>query len=173
MQKSVKAAAATAAAAVLLIISLIFPTASADASSRSASARSKTYRVGANVMCGVNRTNAGYSGISCDYINAVSKYTGDRYVYVAGTEEELFRKLKDGDIDIIPCVTDRTRRYYEELLGGGDGELFSATGNAIISRFGGIYVYDKGKYGDTVMNDTAAIRKMTIGYLVSDESRFL
>lgn len=172
MQKSLKNAAAAAAVTVLLVISFIFPTVSAGASPRSVSSRPKTYKVGANVMCGIKRTDAGYSGLSCDYINAISKYTGDKYVYVNGTEEELFRKLKDGEIDVIPCVTDRTRRHFEELLGGEDGELFSVTGNAIVSRFAGIYVYDKGEYGDTVMNDTAAIRKMTIGYLVSDEQRF-
>lgn len=171
MQKGCKRKRIVTAALWLLIAGyiccLMFPGVSAAASSRS-----RTYKVGANEMFGVNETDAGYSGLACDYLNAVSKYTGDRFVYVSGTEEELFEMLKNGEVDLLPCVTDKTRKYYEGLLGGGEGELFDNTGNALISRFGAVYVYDKGKFADTVLNDVSAIRKMNIGYLVSDKQRF-
>ncbi|MDE6727229.1 MAG: transporter substrate-binding domain-containing protein, partial [Oscillospiraceae bacterium] len=159
----------TIAAAVVLslIILLIFPPTAGFASSKA-----RTYKVGANVMFGISKTDAGYSGLACDYLNAISKYTGDKFTYVDGTEEELFRMLKSGEIDLIPCVTETERAYFETLLGGSDGDTFKATRNAIVSRFGAIYVYDKGTHGDIVLNDVSAIRRMNIGYLVTDKPRY-
>ena len=146
MQKIHKLKAA-AAVALTLAIFLTFPLVCAFAS-----AKPRTYKVGANEMFGINKTDAGYAGIACDYLNAIAKYTGDKYTYVYGSEEELFRKLKDGEIDLIPCVTDHDRTYYEALFGGEEGELFQKTNNALISRFSAVYVYDKGSFKDTVLN---------------------
>lgn len=167
MQKITKRASAAALASLMLVIFLIFPTNEAGASTRTHS-----FKVGANVMFGVNKTDAGYTGLACDYLNAISKYTGDRFEYVEGTEEQLFRMLKNGEIDIIPCATESERAYYEKLLGGSGGDMFTSTKNALISRFGAVYVYDKGRFADTVMDDVAAIRRMNIGYLKSDTQRF-
>lgn len=165
MQKTLKTA--SAAAALMLFIFMIFPITKAGASSKT-----RTYKVGANVMFGVNKTDAGYTGLACDYLNAISRYTGDRFEYVEGTEEQLFRMLKNREIDIIPCATESERAYYEALLGGSGENTFVKTKNALISRFGAVYVYDKGKFGDTVMDDVSAIRRMNIGYLKSDTQRF-
>lgn len=165
MQKALKTA--SAAAALMLIVFLIFPITKAEAFSKT-----RTYKVGANVMFGVNKTDAGYTGLACDYLDAISRYTGDRFEYVEGTEEQLFRMLKNREIDIIPCATESERAYYEALLGGSNESTFVKTKNALISRFGAVYVYDKGKFGDTVMDDVSAIRRMNIGYLKSDTQRF-
>lgn len=163
-----KARKIVAAALLSLIVFLMIPPTSGTASSKA-----RTYKVGANVMFGVSKTDAGYSGLACDYLNAISKYTGDRFAYVDGTEEELFRMLKSGEIDLIPCVTESERIYYESLLGGGNGEdLFAPTRNTLLSRFGAVYVYDGGKYGDVVLGDISALRHMSIGYLVSDKPRY-
>lgn len=170
MQKTRKQKAAAAGIVLMLIIYLLILPARAFASGRARASR--TYKVGSNVMFGVNKTDSGYSGISFDYLNAISRYTGDKYVFVEGTEEELFRMLKNGDIDFIPCVTEYDREYYEKLLGGENGELFKKTGNSLISRFSAVYVYDKGEYADTVLNDVSAIRHMSIGYLVSDSQEY-
>lgn len=166
MQKICKLKAA-AGVALALVIFLMFPLVSAFAS-----AKTKTYKVGANEMFGINKTDSGYSGIACDYLNAISKYTGDKYTYVYGSEDELFEMLKSGEIDFIPCVTEHDRAYYENLLGNGETELFKKTGNSLISRFSAVYVYDKGEFGDTVLNDVSSIRRMNIGYLVSDEQKY-
>lgn len=150
-----------------LAISLMLPLNSAFASSRA-----KTYRIGANAMFGVNKTDNGYSGLTCSYINAISRYNDDKYIYVEGTAAELFEKLKNGDIDVIPCVTEAECKTYESILGGADGELFKKTGNSLISRFSAVYVYDGGAFADTVYNDAAAVRRMKIGYLAEDEQSY-
>lgn len=168
MRKTLKTASAFAV--LMLFVFCIFsisPTATAFASSKT-----RTYKVGANVMFGVTKTDAGYTGMAWDYLNAISRYTGDRFEYVEGTEEQLFRMLKNGEIDIIPCATESERAYYEALLGGNNENTFVKTKNAIISRFGAVYVYDKGAFGGTVMNDVSTIRQMNIGYLKSDRQRF-
>ena len=161
----------TAGTALILVLLLIILSMPASASARTAMPR--TYRVGANEMFGVNKTDSGYSGISFDYLNALSRYTGDNYIFVEGSEAELFFKLKNGQIDLIPCVTEYDREYYESVFSGeSDIEMFRKTGNALISRFGAVYVYDKGGYRDTVMNDVSVIRHMKIGYLESDKARY-
>lgn len=162
IRKSKTAAVMTAA---VMLLSLIF-TVSAP---RIVSADAVTYKVGANPVFGVNKTDSGYSGLTCDYLNAISQYTGDKFTYIDGSAEELFQMLKDGEIDVIPCITKSEREYYENLLGGAGGSLFKETGNALISRFGAVCVYDNGDYADTVLNDAETIRKMTIGYLSEDE----
>ena len=173
MQKTHKLKAAAALTALTLILVLMISPVTAFASARSSRmATTKAYKVGANEMFGINKTDSGYSGIAFDYLNAISRYTGDRYIYVDGTEEELFRKLKNGEIDLIPCVTEYERAYYEKLCGGANSNLFKTTGNSLISRFSAVYVYDKGEYGDTVMNDVSAIRHMNIGYLDSDKQEY-
>ena len=168
MRKFCKYVSAAIMSAAMLVVFFSFP-----ASRASASSKTHTYRVGANVMFGVNKTDAGYTGLGCDYLNAIAKYTGDRFEYVDGTEEQLFRMLQNHEIDIIPCAMESELDYYENLLGGGeDGELFSLTRNALISRYGAVYVSDFGHFGDTVLNDVSAIRHMNIGFLKSDTQRF-
>lgn len=139
----------------------------------SASTKVKTYRIGANVMHGVNETELGFSGLTCDYLNAVSKYTGDSFTYVGGTTDELFEMLKNGGINALACVTSDELEYYEKLLGGTKEEpLFKKTGAAIISRFSAVYVYDEGRFGDMILGDVSAIRRMKIGYQEADEHRY-
>lgn len=153
----------------VLILSLALPLKSALASS---SSKARTYRIGANTLYGVNKTEDGYSGLACSYINAISRYNSDKYIYVEGTAEELFKKLKNGEIDVIPCVTETDRDMYERLLGGADGSLFKKVGSALFLQFNAVYTYDKGEYADTVYNDVSAIRRMKIGYLAEDEQRY-
>lgn len=167
MQKTHKLRTAATMLALMFLISLALSSVTAFAAPRS-----RTFRVGANVMFGVSKTDAGYSGIAFDYLNAISRYTGDKYTFVEGTEEELFRKLKNGEIDLIPCVTEQERARYESLFGDGGEELFAKTGSSLISRFGAVYVYDNGTYCDTVLNDAKAIRRMNIGYLDFDKDRY-
>ncbi|MDE6731517.1 MAG: EAL domain-containing protein [Oscillospiraceae bacterium] len=169
MRKTLKTAPIFAIMALLVFCIFFTPTMTASASSKT-----RTYKVGANVMFGVTKTDAGYTGLACDYLNAISRYTGDKFEYVEGTEEQLFRMLKTGEIDIIPCATESERAYYEMLLmGSGIGNVtFTATRNALISRFGAVYVYDKGAFGETIMNDVSTIRRMKIGYLKSDYQRY-
>lgn len=163
----IKSAAAFSIA--VFLISLMLPLKSAFASS---SSKARTYRIGANALYGISKTENGYSGLACSYLNAISKYNNDKYIYVEGTAQELFEKLKSGEIDVIPCVTETERDMYERLLGGENGSLFKKAGSALSLQFNAVYTYDNGAFADTTYNDVSAIRRMKIGYLAEDEQSY-
>ncbi len=125
----------------------------------------KTYVVGVCGKFGVIRTNTGISGLACDYVDQFAKYTGNRFTYIDGMPGELFDMLRDGEIDLIPCVSEREL----ELYGGNE---FATAGFSLITKFSAIYVYDKGEQSAVSFNDTLAVRSMRIGYLPEDEGDF-
>ena len=153
--------------AALFIFLLIIPAVNAFAVSGI-----HIYKVGANPIFGINKINDEYSGLSCDYLNAISKYTDDKYTYVDGTPDELFEMLKNGEIDMIPCVTETELSFYESSFGSSVSKLFKQVGTSLVSRFSAVYVYNKGEYSDTVLNDVTSIRRMTIGYLDEDKQSY-
>lgn len=149
----------------VFVMTLMLPPRSAFASS----SKAQTYRIGANPYYGITKTEDGYSGLAYSYMNAISRYSGDKYIYVEGTAGELFEKLKNGEIDAIPCVIESERDMYERLLGGENGSLFKKVGSSLSLQYVAVYTYDKGAHADTVYNDVTAIRRMRIGYLADDE----
>lgn len=44
------------------------------------------------------------SGYSYEYLQKLASYTGWKYEYVYGEWDELFEKLKDGEIDLMAEV---------------------------------------------------------------------
>lgn len=44
------------------------------------------------------------SGYSYEYLQKLASYTGWKYEYVYGEWDELFEKLKDGEIDLMAGV---------------------------------------------------------------------
>lgn len=144
----------------------IFLTAFTPYFAYSAQTRSKIYVVGGNARFGVTETGHGMSGLACDYLEQISKYTDDRFTYKQDTPEKLFEMLADGEIDIIPCVTEKELELYDK-----NGE-FTTAGFSMITKFNAVYVYNKGKNKDVFFNDTDSIKRMKIGYLPEDEDSF-
>lgn len=144
----------------------IFLTAFPPYFAHSAQTRSKTYVVGGNARFGVTETGHGMSGLACDYLDQISKYTDDRFTYKQDTPEKLFEMLADGEIDLIPCVTEKELELYDN-----DG-AFTTAGFSMITKFNAVYVYNKGKNKDVFFNDTDSIKRMKIGYLPEDEDSF-
>ncbi|MCM1165130.1 MAG: EAL domain-containing protein [Lachnospiraceae bacterium] len=153
----------------LALISALFIFLTAFPISRPASAYARSaggaYVVGANAKFGVSETGSGLSGLAVDYLDQISKYTLDRFTYKSGTPEELFEMLREGEIDVIPCVS------AEELGLYGDDSL-AAAGFSMITKFNAVYVYNNGKYKDVSFGDASAISRMKIGYLPEDEGDF-
>lgn len=150
----------------LFLALFIFLTAFPPYFAHSAQTRSKTYVVGGSARFGVTETGHGMSGLACDYLDQISKYTDDRFTYKQGTPEKLFEMLADGGIDIIPCVTEKELELYDK-----DG-AFTTAGFSMITKFDAVYVYNKGKNKDVFFNDTDSIKRMKIGYLPEDEDSF-
>lgn len=126
----------------------------------------QTFVIGANEKFGITETNSGTSGLAYDYLENISKFTSNRFTYKKGSPEELFKMLRDGSVDAIPCVTEKELEVY-----GNSGE-FTSAGFSMITKFNAIYVYNQGKNKDVNFNDTDAIKHMRIGYLIEDEATF-
>lgn len=150
----------------LFLALFIFLTAFPPYFAHSAQTRSKTYVVGASTRFGVTETGHGMSGLACDYLDQISKYTDDRFTYKLDAPEKLFEMLADGEIDIIPCVAEKELELYDK-----DG-AFTTAGFSMITKFNAVYVYNKGKNKDVFFNDTDSIKRMKIGYLPEDEDSF-
>lgn len=56
------------------------------------------------------------SGYGYAYLQKVASYTGWRYEYVPGTWDELYEKLKTGDIDLMAGVAWSEERQSEVLF---------------------------------------------------------
>lgn len=147
--------------ALFVFLTAFSPSITASAYSRA----TKTYVVGANAKFGVTKTSSGTSGLACDYLDQISKYTLNRFTYKDGSPEELFKMLRDGTIDVIPCVNDEEMELY------GDDTL-AAAGFSMITKFNAVYVYNNGSKKDVNFGDASEISHMKIGYLPEDEDDF-
>lgn len=147
--------------ALFVLLTAFSPSITASAYSRA----TKTYVVGANAKFGVTKTNSGTSGLACDYLDQISKYTLNRFTYKHGSPEELFAMLRDGTIDVIPCVN-------EEELGLYGDDTLAVAGFSMITKFNAVYVYNNGAKKDVNFGDASEISHMKIGYLFEDEGDF-
>lgn len=147
--------------ALFVLLTDFSPSITASAYSRA----TKTYVVGANAKFGVTKTNSGTSGLACDYLDQISKYTLNRFTYKDGSPEELFAMLRDGTIDVIPCVN-------EEELGLYGDDTLAVAGFSMITKFNAVYVYNNGAKKDVNFGDASEISHMKIGYLFEDEGDF-
>lgn len=149
----------TALVLALVILLTAFPFIPAQAE------QAKTFVIGANEKFGITETSSGISGLAYDYLEHISKFTTDRFTYKKGSPEELFEMLRNGNIDVIPCVTEKELELY------GNGDIIFA-GFSMITKFNAIYVYNRGKNKDVNYNDADVIKHMKIGYLPEDEATF-
>lgn len=60
--------------------------------------------------------NATKSGYAFDIMQEIANHTGWQYHYVYGSFEELYQKLKNGEIDLLPYVTKTPERTHEVLF---------------------------------------------------------
>lgn len=156
--------------AALVFLVMIVPTAAAAAADSNDS-----YVVGVNQRFGIMRTTSGYVGIGCEYINKISQFSSSSFSYTTDTPKELFERLLDGTVDIIPCVTERELKLYEQLASGDpeDGESsLRLVSMPLFSKFCTISVDGSGIHSDLNFGDEYEIRKLSIGYLLGDEQDF-
>ena len=65
------------------------------------------------------------SGYSYEYLQKLASYTGWKYEYVYGEWDELFAKLKDGEIDLMAGVAYSEDRV--DQIGYPDSEMLNET----------------------------------------------
>ena len=157
----------TVALALILILSAAaFLPVSADTE--------KSYVVGANRRFGAVATPSGYKGAGCEYLDKLAAVSFNRFSYTSDTPEALFKKLVDGTVDIIPCVTESELEKYENYVRGGNGResILTTVPTPLFSKFCTISVLSSGIKSDLEFGNEYEINKLTIGYLVEDEHDF-
>lgn len=85
---------------------------------KNAETKVKTVRVGffeAEGMLFGAQEGKKKSGYCFDYLMHISSYTGWNYEFVYGTYAELYEKLKNGEIDILPYTNKNAEREREVL----------------------------------------------------------
>lgn len=136
----------------------------------SAGATGRTIRVGVNIDYGISTVGGSDTGFARDYLREIQKRTGDTYVYVSGSMQELAKKFASGEIDLIPCVTESERNAWSRVAGesGFSGELTLGS-FSLMTKFSAIYVRSS---SEVTFQDLSALKSKRIGYLTEDKAKY-
>ena len=97
------------------------------------------------------------SGYSYEYLQKLASYTGWKYEYVYGEWDELFEKLKDGEIDLMAGVAYSEDRV--DQIGYPDSEMLNET----------FYIYKDMDDSSMQCGDIASYSGKKIGTLKGDQ----
>ena len=97
------------------------------------------------------------SGYSYEYLQKLASYTGWKYEYVYGEWDELFEKLKDGEIDLMAGVAYSEDRV--DQIGYPDSEMLNET----------FYIYKDTDDSSIQCGDIASYSGKKIGTLKGDQ----
>lgn len=156
----------------VLITALILPVILAAVCGAAHADSEKSYVVGANKRFGAYSASGGYLGAGSEYLDKISSISFNRFSYTSDTPENLFRKLLDGTVDIIPCVTESELGKYEKHITGSDEQTLTLVPLPLFAKYSTITVYKNGASGNTEFGNEYQINKMTIGYLAEDKTDF-
>lgn len=129
--------------------------------------------VGVNPDYGIFSVAGNYSGFALDYLREIKKRTGQNFTFVEGTAPELAAMLAKGEVDIIPCVSDRELIAWQAMTSANSDEPVSLSLSEISLWIKHTAVYARNKGTDSInFNDFATLRKSRIGYLKEDYSKY-
>lgn len=97
------------------------------------------------------------SGYSYEYLQKLASYTGWKYEYVYGEWDELFEKLKDGEIDLMAGVAYSEDRV--DQIGYPDSEMLNET----------FYIYKDTDDSSMQCGDIASYSGKKIGTFKGDQ----
>lgn len=155
MTKSLSRKIISAAAALVMLLSLLrLPVFATPV---------KTLRVGVNPGFGISTVAGGYSGFALDFLREIQKRSGYGFEYVPGTIPELAKKLANGEIDIIPCVTEDECVMWQRLARReGYSEDLRLNKLSLMTKHSSIYIRDD---SDIDYGDAEDLKNIRIGYL--------
>lgn len=156
----------------VLIMALILPVIMAAVSPAAHASSERAYVVGANKRFGVYAAKGGYQGAGYEYLDKIASISFNRFSYTSESPETLFKKLLDGTVDIIPCVTESELRKYEKHITGSGEQTLTAVPLPLFSKCCTISVKSGGAKSGTEYGNEYQINKMTIGYLAEDKTDF-
>ena len=129
---------------------------SVDVSAHSAETVKVGYYFSNNFQEGMD-DRAPKSGYSYEYLQKLASYTGWKYEYVYGEWDELFEKLKDGEIDLMAGVAYSEDRV--DQIGYPDSEMLNET----------FYIYKDTDDSSMQCGDIASYSGKKIGTLKGDQ----
>ena len=129
---------------------------SVDVSAQSAETVKVGYYFSNNFQEGMD-DSAPKSGYSYEYLQKLASYTGWKYEYVYGEWDELFEKLKDGEIDLMAGVAYSEDRV--DQIGYPDSEMLNET----------FYIYKDTDDSSMQCGDIASYSGKKIGTLKGDQ----
>ena len=129
---------------------------SVDVSAQSAETVKVGYYFSNNFQEGMD-DKAPKSGYSYEYLQKLASYTGWKYEYVYGEWDELFEKLKDGEIDLMAGVAYSEDRV--DQIGYPDSEMLNET----------FYIYKDTDDSSMQCGDIASYSGKKIGTLKGDQ----
>ena len=129
---------------------------SVDVSAQSAETVKVGYYFSNNFQEGMD-DRAPKSGYSYEYLQKLASYTGWKYEYVYGEWDELFEKLKDGEIDLMAGVAYSEDRV--DQIGYPDSEMLNET----------FYIYKDTDDSSMQCGDIASYSGKKIGTLRGDQ----
>ena len=129
---------------------------SVDVSAQSAETVKVGYYFSNNFQVGMD-DRAPKSGYSYEYLQKLASYTGWKYEYVYGEWDELFEKLKDGEIDLMAGVAYSEDRV--DQIGYPDSEMLNET----------FYIYKDTDDSSMQCGDIASYSGKKIGTLKGDQ----
>ena len=129
---------------------------SVDVSAQSAETVKVGYYFSNNFQEGMD-DRAPKSGYSYEYLQKLASYTGWKYEYVYGEWDELFEKLKDGEIDLMAGVAYSEDRV--DQIGYPDSEMLNET----------FYIYKDTDDSSMQCGDIASYSGKKIGTFKGDQ----
>lgn len=164
IQRVLKKAAAMAAA---LIMALTLIPAGAFAVNTG-----DTIVVGVNPDYGITTVGGSYTGLAFDYLREIQKRSGLSFTYVEGTVPELAAKLANGEVDMIPCVTENELNAWQDMTSAAGPEepvrmVLSAL--PLTVKYYAVYIPAD---SDISFQDYDTLKGGRIGYLKEDYSKY-
>lgn len=130
--------------------------------------------VGVNPDYGITSVGGHYSGFALDYLREIQKRIGRSFTFVEGTAPELAAKLANGEIDLIPCVTQDELNAWQGMTSAAGPENpinLTLTELSLMMKFTAVYARDNG--AETInFNDYETLKNSRIGYLKEDYSKY-
>lgn len=130
--------------------------------------------VGASPDHGITRLDSEYAGFAYDYLTQMQRYTGHRYSFVEAESEELYQMLREGRIDVIPCVTTEefdahTIQTFSRDTDGSVEPMLNSI--SLMKKHTAIYVLD-GNGAAPGYFDIEGINSAKIGYLAENKAKY-
>ena len=130
--------------------------------------------VGVNPDYGISSIGGNYTGFALDYLREIQKRTGHRFTYVEGTAPELAAMLARGEVDIIPCVSERELSAWQSMTsaaGPDEPVRLTLTDISLTMKYTAVYAREN-SINPLYFEDFNTLKNCRIGYLKEDYSKY-